>query len=203
MGASLKSQYISSTAQAGSPVKVAPLMPFYVYNTVDDDSTAGANFAAGSAFGSTIAVPRTSGYFSFAVGRTSAIDIADSYAATTVSKYEAINDALAGTQTLTDAGSVLAVTLMTNLTSGLAASSSSNLLDLSSTVLGGATWTGNAINAGNGADTFKVNSEMVIFPVQRATASAPTYVEGGMYYDTTLQKMRIGGAAGWQTITSV
>lgn len=43
----------------------------------------------------------------------------------------------------------------------------------------------------------------VFFPVQAPTASAPTYVEGGMYYDTTLHKMRIGGAAGWETITSV
>ena len=43
----------------------------------------------------------------------------------------------------------------------------------------------------------------LIFPQQAATASAPAYVEGGVYYDTTLHKLRIGGAAGWETVTSV
>ncbi len=42
----------------------------------------------------------------------------------------------------------------------------------------------------------------VFFPVQAATASAPTYVKGGMYFDTTLNKLRIGGASGWETVTS-
>ena len=43
----------------------------------------------------------------------------------------------------------------------------------------------------------------VIMPKQAATASAPTYVAGGVYYDTTLHKLRIGGASGWETVTSV
>jgi hypothetical protein len=34
------------------------------------------------------------------------------------------------------------------------------------------------------------------------TASAPPYVMGGMYYDTTLHKLRIGGATAWETVTS-
>jgi hypothetical protein len=34
-------------------------------------------------------------------------------------------------------------------------------------------------------------------------ASAPTYVKGVVYFDTTLNKLRVGGAAGWETITSV
>jgi len=34
-------------------------------------------------------------------------------------------------------------------------------------------------------------------------ASAPTYVKGDMYFDTTLNKLCIGGASGWETITSV
>jgi hypothetical protein len=33
-------------------------------------------------------------------------------------------------------------------------------------------------------------------------SSAPTYVKGGMYFDTTLNKLRIGGATGWETVTS-
>ena len=33
--------------------------------------------------------------------------------------------------------------------------------------------------------------------------SAPPYVEGLVYYDTTLHKLRVGGASGWETITSV
>ena len=36
-----------------------------------------------------------------------------------------------------------------------------------------------------------------------ATANAPTYTEGAIYYDSTLHKLRIGGAAGWETVTSV
>ena len=47
-----------------------------------------------------------------------------------------------------------------------------------------------------------INSESVVFPVQKPTASAPTYVEGGIYYDTTLHKLRVGGATGWETVTS-
>jgi len=43
----------------------------------------------------------------------------------------------------------------------------------------------------------------VIMPQQATTAAAPAYVKGGMYFDTTLNKMRIGGATGWETITSV
>lgn len=42
----------------------------------------------------------------------------------------------------------------------------------------------------------------VIAVGQAATAGAPTYVEGSIYYDTTLHKLRVGGAAGWETITS-
>ena len=34
-------------------------------------------------------------------------------------------------------------------------------------------------------------------------ATAPPYVKGGMYFDTTLNKLRIGGATAWETVTSV
>ena len=42
-----------------------------------------------------------------------------------------------------------------------------------------------------------------IKPQQAATASAPSYVKGAIYFDTTLNKLRVGGATGWETITSV
>jgi hypothetical protein len=35
------------------------------------------------------------------------------------------------------------------------------------------------------------------------SSSAPTYVKGGIYFDTTLSKLCIGGASGWETVTSV
>jgi hypothetical protein len=41
-----------------------------------------------------------------------------------------------------------------------------------------------------------------ISPVQAATASAPAYVKGAIYFDTTLNKLRVGGATAWETITS-
>ena len=34
-------------------------------------------------------------------------------------------------------------------------------------------------------------------------SSAPTYAKGAMYFDTTLNKLRIGGAAAWETVTSI
>lgn len=42
----------------------------------------------------------------------------------------------------------------------------------------------------------------VFFPVQAPTVTAPTYVLGGIYFDTTLNKLRVGGAVGWETVTS-
>jgi len=48
----------------------------------------------------------------------------------------------------------------------------------------------------------RVNFSQVIKPVQAATASAPTYVKGGIYFDTTLNKLMVGGATGWETISS-
>lgn len=53
-----------------------------------------------------------------------------------------------------------------------------------------------------GVDRVYVTNDGVFFPVRAATVSAPTYVLGGVYYDTTLNKLRIGGAAGWETVTS-
>ena len=42
-----------------------------------------------------------------------------------------------------------------------------------------------------------------ISPQQAPTAGAPAYVKGAIYFDTTLNKLRVGGATAWETITSV
>jgi hypothetical protein len=39
--------------------------------------------------------------------------------------------------------------------------------------------------------------------VNLATASAPAYAKGVIYFDTTLNKLRVGGASAFETITSV
>ena len=46
-------------------------------------------------------------------------------------------------------------------------------------------------------------STSVSMPLQAPTASAPAYVKGGIYFDTTLNKLRVGGATAWETVTSV
>jgi len=38
---------------------------------------------------------------------------------------------------------------------------------------------------------------------QYSTANRPTYVAGLLIYDTTLGKLVIGGAVGWEVVTSV
>jgi hypothetical protein len=35
-----------------------------------------------------------------------------------------------------------------------------------------------------------------------ALSSAPTYVEGGVYYDTTQHALYVGGATAWEKVTS-
>jgi hypothetical protein len=65
-----------------------------------------------------------------------------------------------------------------------------------------------------GSDVFKVSttgaavtgtltSTGTISPQQATTAGAPAYVKGAIYFDTTLNKLRVGGATAWETITSV
>ena len=49
----------------------------------------------------------------------------------------------------------------------------------------------------------KISSTGTISPQQATTAAAPAYVKGAMYFDTTLNKLRIGGATAWETVTSV
>ena len=59
----------------------------------------------------------------------------------------------------------------------------------------------------DGVNALQVNGAGIfaglIKPQQAATASAPAYVKGAIYFDTTLNKLRVGGATAWETITSV
>ena len=66
-------------------------------------------------------------------------------------------------------------------------------------------WNGTTglMNVGAGLSvTGALSATGLIQPQQAPTASAPTYVKGAIYFDTTLNKLRVGGAAGWETITS-
>ena len=58
-----------------------------------------------------------------------------------------------------------------------------------------------AIGATGGTSTTTVNGYFK--PQQATTAGAPAYVKGAIYFDTTLNKLRVGGATAWETITSV
>ena len=54
-----------------------------------------------------------------------------------------------------------------------------------------------------GSMKMKIDSAFRFFPVQATTVGAPAYVNGALYFDTTLNKLRVGGATAWETITSV
>lgn len=64
-------------------------------------------------------------------------------------------------------------------------------------------------NPSSGTNVLKITTAGVVtvagtFTPQKATtAGAPAWVNDAMYFDTTLNKLRIGGAAGWETVTSV
>jgi hypothetical protein len=53
------------------------------------------------------------------------------------------------------------------------------------------------------AITGELSTTALIKPQQATTAGAPAYVKGAIYFDTTLNKLRVGGATAWETITSV
>lgn len=60
----------------------------------------------------------------------------------------------------------------------------------------------NTVTLGNTSHTDTFVFGRVRIP-QYTTAGAPAYVKGAMYFDTTLNKLRIGGATAWETVTSV
>ena len=66
-----------------------------------------------------------------------------------------------------------------------------------------------ALNGGTHTSKFTVDDsgntkiQGLFYPQQDPTASAPSYVKGAIYFDTTLNKLRVGGATAWETVTSV
>ena len=72
---------------------------------------------------------------------------------------------------------------------------------------GGQTWeidkSGNVTMTGMLTITANAAKTVVLKPPQYTTANAPTSTAGNVYFDTTLNKLRIRGAAGWETVTSV
>jgi len=54
---------------------------------------------------------------------------------------------------------------------------------------------------GLGSQLLQIRDTGVLVPI--ALAAAPAYFKGGIYFDTTLNKLRIGGATTWETVTSV
>ena len=58
-------------------------------------------------------------------------------------------------------------------------------------------------NGGGYTELMSLQSNGVFKTFQATTAAAPAYVKGGIYFDTTLNKLRVGGATAWETITSL
>lgn len=74
-----------------------------------------------------------------------------------------------------------------------------------STAAAGSTYTTPVVViSGTGlAVTGALSATGTISPQQATTAGAPAYVKGALYFDTTLNKLRVGGATAWETVTSV
>lgn len=72
-------------------------------------------------------------------------------------------------------------------------------LRVQDTNVGGTLW---FMPAAAAANQVGINQAGVFLPVQHVTAGGPAYVKGGVYFDTTLNKLRIGGATVWETVTS-
>lgn len=58
-------------------------------------------------------------------------------------------------------------------------------------------------STGGGMTTsVRVSTNHVLFPVFATTGSPPAYVNGGLYFATDTDKLYVGGAAGWEAVTS-
>lgn len=80
-------------------------------------------------------------------------------------------------------------------TIGISANTTAGNLVLTGTTTGGIVQTVTA-----GSVTLDTGGGLRV--VNLATVSAPTYAKGVIYFDTTLNKLRVGGAAAFETITS-
>ena len=157
--------------------------------------------ASNAANGQSSLFANTTGYYNTAVGYQAGYGAAGTNANTTGS-----NNTFLGFQTVgagsADTNEIViganAVGLGSNTT--VIGSASTTMSNIKGRVLIGTT-TDDGVNAlqVNGAGIFAG----LIKPQQAATASAPAYVKGAIYFDTTLNKLRVGGATAWETITSI
>ena len=97
-------------------------------------------------------------------------------------------------------------TIQTNINSNIITSVSSSGLAVTGNISSsGRTLVGTTTD--DGVNALQVNGAGIfvglIKPQQATTAGAPAYVKGAIYFDTTLNKLRVGGATAWETITSV
>lgn len=83
------------------------------------------------------------------------------------------------------------------------ASITSTGLNITSSTSSSSTTTGALVVSGGVGVAKEIRAGGLIFPQQATTAGAPAYVKGAIYFDTTLNKLRVGGATGWETVTSV
>ena len=128
----------------------------------------------------------------------------------------------AGTTKLAVTSTGVAVTGLLSATNYLSVASGGDNVGVSGASFGYSATYGTSIVSGTGTNndfvlwkrgglaaimSVSTNSTTVTFgglilPQQAATASAPAYVKGAIYFDTTLNKLRVGGATAWETITS-
>ena len=86
-----------------------------------------------------------------------------------------------------------------NIATGVPASTKTKTVNIGTSATTAAGATNIAIGSTTGTSTTTING----YFKPPALASAPTYVKGAVYFDTTLNKLRVGGATTWETITSI
>jgi hypothetical protein len=176
---------------------------------IGTSSGAGATTIGGNASSNTITIGGTSSTQPMTFGRSTSpqtINIA-SGVITSGTKTVNIGTGLNGTSSITNinVGGTAGVGTLTfgqstsAQTVGIAtgANTSTKTLNLGTGASSGVT--NITIGATSGTSTTTVNG----YFKPPALASAPTYDKGAVYFDTTLNKLRVGGATTWETITSV
>ena len=103
----------------------------------------------------------------------------------------------AGTGTIT-IGRPTTTSQTINIANAVLATGNTQTINIGASAASGST-TNIAIGSTTGTSTTTING----YFKPPALASAPTYVKGALYFDTTLNKLRVGGATTWETITSI
>ena len=105
---------------------------------------------------------------------------------------------LSASTSITSAGAIATQTGGFQLVSGVAGGTTPYI---QASTTGGAAAPLNVYIGGTVALAINSSGSLQLFSA--TTAAAPAYVKGAMYFDTTLNKLRIGGATAWETVTSV